>query len=106
MRPHSAIGNPGNKNGDNDRTKTGNSQIIAGGPLRVRVLTVLAAKNVSLVFRPYNPVICRALVCRAIPFAQEFHADGPGSGGARTGVFIRESENSGGELYEKKKEGG
>ena len=50
-------------------TKTGNSQILAEGSLRVRISTVLVLKNVPLILRPNTPIVFGVRVGGAIPFA-------------------------------------
>lgn len=86
-------------------TETSNSQILARGSLRIRILTVLVPKNFPLVFRPHTPVINGVLIDRAMSFAQEAYADGARRCGARVREPIGGSKNRGGELYEKN-EGG
>ena len=87
-------------------SKTNNSQIIARRSLQVRVLTVLVLKNILLVFRPLAPIVYRAVVGRAIPFAQETDANGARRCSARTRGRIGGGKDRGGELDEKEKEGG
>lgn len=69
-------------------------------------MTILAAENLPLIFRPYTPIIYRVLVHGAIPLPEESHADRPGGGGTRTGVLVGNGEDGGSELYEEEKESG
>jgi len=59
-------------------TKTSNSQILARGSSGIRILTILAPKDLSLVLRPYPPIVYGVLVDRTIAFTQEIDADGAG----------------------------
>ena len=87
-------------------SKTSNLQILARRSLQVRVLTVLVPKNILLVFRPRTPIVYRAVVGRAIPFAQETDANGARRCSAGTRRRIGSREDRGGELDEEEKEGG
>lgn len=59
-------------------TKISNSQILARGSPGIRILTILAPEDLSLVLRPHTPVIYRVLVGRTVAFTQEIDADGTG----------------------------